>query len=330
MNRVLRVLLLTATVISLFAGYALAQGEAGAHSLIIQPSARANGMGQCYAAISNDATGIWWNPGGLAFVGKTVDLMHSQLVPDLASDVYYEYFGGITSLEGLGNIGFSLIYLTYGKWEARGQQGEDLGECTSWEVAPTIHGSLRLSDNIGIGMNLKFVYISLAPEEVTLEGEPGTGHSVAIDAGVLWKIPEFSLFGKTISRLNLGACVSNLGPAITYINQPQAAPLPRNLRVGVAYSPVVSKVAEFTVVAEVNRMLVEFDRSNTYHGGVEFKYANLLAVRGGYIKDKDGYINDPTYGLGFIIKNNIRFDWASIPQAEELDRVHRWSIGVNF
>ena len=40
-----------------------AQGEAGAHCLIIPPSARANGLGQSYVAIADDATGIWWNPG---------------------------------------------------------------------------------------------------------------------------------------------------------------------------------------------------------------------------------------------------------------------------
>ena len=69
-----------------------AQGESGAHSLIIPPGARANGLGQSYVAISDDATGIWWNPAGLAFVNRAVDLMHSQLVPELASDDFYEYF----------------------------------------------------------------------------------------------------------------------------------------------------------------------------------------------------------------------------------------------
>ena len=76
------------------AGNLRAQGEAGAHSLIIPPGARANGLGQSYVAIADDATGIWWNPAGLAFVNTSVDLMHSQLVPELASDVFYEYFGG--------------------------------------------------------------------------------------------------------------------------------------------------------------------------------------------------------------------------------------------
>ncbi len=84
---------------------AFAQGESGAHCLIIPPSARANGMGQTYVAISDDATSSWWNPAGLAFLDKSVDIMYSQLVPELASDVKYAYFGGSTKLSGLGTIG---------------------------------------------------------------------------------------------------------------------------------------------------------------------------------------------------------------------------------
>jgi hypothetical protein len=64
-----------AALITIFStGTIWAQGEAGAHCLIIPPSARANGLGQSYVAIADDATGIWWNPAGLAFVNRAVDL----------------------------------------------------------------------------------------------------------------------------------------------------------------------------------------------------------------------------------------------------------------
>lgn len=311
--------------------YAHAQGEAGAGSLIIPPGARANAMGQSYVAIADDANAMWWNPAGLAFVQHAaVDMMHSQLVPDLASDVFFEYFGGIYRIEGLGVIGMSIQYLTYGKWMATDVQGVELGEGSSWEVSPMVGGAIRIMDQLALGMNLKFVYISLAPADLTLEGVAGTGHSVALDFGALWKAPEFDLGGFSVKRLSLGLAATNLGPSITFINRDQAAPLPRNLRAGFAYSPVWGDVARFTVVGEVNRPLVEFERSNTFHGGAEFFYANLIAVRAGYVYDKDGNIQDPTYGLGFMIDNRFRIDWSSVPQSKELARVHRWSIGVTF
>jgi hypothetical protein len=287
-------------------------------------------MGQSYVAVSDDATAIWWNPGGIAFLGTVVDLMHTQLVPDLASDVFYEYVGGTYQIEGMGTIGLAVLYLTYGDYEVTRLDPNPIGTASAWEIAPTISGAIKIFDSVGIGMNLKFVYVSLAPDWATIEGQEGKGHSVAVDVGALWKVPDFALFGVPVSRLNLGLCVSNLGPSITYVDSDQAADLPRNLRVGFAYTPLFGDVSKLTVAADFNRPMVEFERSNTYHVGGEFVYANLIAVRGGYVHDKDGDIRNATYGLGFIFNDRVRIDWASVPQSEELGRVQRWSVGVTF
>lgn len=326
-----RLIALTVMLAAVTSTSAMAQGESGAGSLIIPPGARANGMGQTYVAIADDATAMWWNPAGLGFIQRgAVDLMHSQLVPDLASDVFFEYFGGIYRIEGIGVIGAAIQYLTYGEWTHTKMTPEELGTFQSWEISPMIGGAVRLGDQLSLGMNLKFVYVSLAPAEATIEGVDGTGHSVAVDFGGLWKVPDLDLLGYTVSRLNLGLAVTNLGPSITYINRDQAADLPRTLRGGFAYSPYWSDAGKFTVTGEVNRALVDFDRSNTYHAGAEFMYSNTVAVRAGYVKDRDGDIADPTYGLGFVFNNRVRIDWASVPQAEDLARVHRWSLGFNF
>lgn len=330
MRKPIFLLPITILIVCIFLPAALsAQGESGAHCLIIPPSARANGMGQTYVAMADDATAIWWNPAGLAFVNKSVDLMYSQLVPELASDVKYAYFGGTMGIEGFGTIGASLTYLGYGDWEARDPNNNYLGQFSSWEAAPTFSGAVKLMGNLGVGLNVKFVYIDLAPPEATIENQAGRGHSVAVDAGVLYKVPDFSLAGFRVSRLNLGICISNLGPSVTFINTDQAASLPRNARFGFAWTPFGSEAAELAVAAEVNRPLVEFERSNTYHVGAEFKYIDLIAIRAGYMHDKDGNIMDPTYGLGFLLKR-VRLDWASVPQAKELGRVQRWSLGVDF
>jgi hypothetical protein len=330
MRKNVRVIALASLIVIFSTGTLWAQGEAGAHCLIIPPSARANGLGQSYVAIADDATGIWWNPAGLAFINRSLDFMHSQLVPELASDVFYDYFGAVFSMQGLGAIGGSVIYLTYGDWEARDPDDNYLGMFSSWEVAPTVSGAVKVLPDVGIGMNLKFIYIDLAPPQATIERQAGRGHSVAVDVGGLWKVPNFSLAGYKVSRLNLGLCVSNLGPSISFINVEQAASLPRNLRVGFAYSPFYTDVGKLTVAVDVNKPLVVWARSNTYHFGAEFVYIDLITVRAGYMHDRDGNIMDPTYGLGFSFNKRYRLDWASIPQAKELGRVHRWSIGFTF
>ncbi len=332
MLKAAKYLIVIAIIMLIPVGSTQAQGEAGVYALQIQPGARANSMGQCFVAISDDATGIWWNPGGMAFVNVSVDLMHSQLVPDLMSDVFYEYIGFAYRMKGIGTIGAAMVYLTYGDYSiTREGSPDEIGVGSAWEMAPTVSGAIKIFDSIGIGMNLKFIYSHLASEGTGAEGsEPGTGHSVAIDIGGLWKVPDFDIGSFTVSRLNLGASVSNLGPSISYMNPDQAAPLPRNLRLGFSYSPYSSEVGLLTFTGEFQRPLVEFSRSNIYHAGGEFLYANLIAVRAGYVHDRDGYIKDPTYGLGFVFNDRYRLDWASIPQAEGLDRVQRWSIGITF
>ncbi len=339
-----------------FAADSTAQGISGAYCLKIPPGARANGMGQSYVALTDDALSLWWNPAGMSMVeGSAVDLMHSQLVPGLASDVFFEYIGGVRNIGGGITIGAAIQYLTYGEWEATNTSGDVLGIASSYEVSPVIGGSVKLMDNLSIGMNFKFVYISLAPAWAAPEGKEGKGHSVAVDLGGIWRTPEFDILGLfdfveipffdipwfdgipgielpeyNVRRLSLAMCLSNFGPSVTYVDSDQAAPLPRTVRAGFSYTPYFDELVELRFVGDIERELIIVDVSNIYHVGSEFVYANLFAIRAGYVYDDDGAIKAPTYGLGFIFNDRIRIDYASVPQSIELGRVHRWSLGVSF
>ena len=309
---------------------AFAVGEAGVPSLIIPPGARANGMGESFVAISDDATAAWWNAGGMAFLkGRNLALMHSQLVPDLASDVYYEYLGYSNEVRGVGTLSFALIYLTYGTSVATNMTGDKIGEFKSWEMSGVVTFSIPLTETLGVGLSGKYIHADLAPADLTLEKLDGTGSTVAVDAGVLWKLPRY--------KINLGAALTNLGPDITFIDQEQSDPLPFTLRVGAAYNPIASEVNNLLVAFDLEQSLVwlidsatQTRRSEIYHVGAEYRYINLLAGRIGYIYDQDGDFSDFTYGLGFIYKGKVGLDYANVPQAKTLDRVHRWSISVAF
>ena len=315
---------------------AFAVGEAGVPSMIIPPGARANGMGEAYVAIANDATAAWWNVGGLAFVpNNNLALMHSQLVPDLANDVYYEFLGYSHQLKGFGTISLSLIYLTYGESVATNAQGQSRGTFKSWEASGYLSFSLPVTPNLGVGLTGKFIHADLAPADLTLDQLDGTGSTVAIDAGMLYKTPGF-LFVKD-RALSLGAALTNLGPDISFIDQEQSDPLPITLRVGFAWTAVSNDVSNWLMTFDLEQSLVwlidsnnDHRRSEIYHVGTEYRYIDLLAGRIGYVYDEDGDFSDATYGLGFIYKNSVTLDYANVPQATTLDRVHRWSVGISF
>lgn len=312
------------------AAQAYAVAEAGVPSLIIPPGARPNGMGESFVAIADDATASWWNPAGLAFLpNQNIALMHSQLVPDLASDVYYEFLGYTHQIKDVGTLSFSLVYLTYGTSVATNTEGEELGTFKSWEASGYASFAMPLRKNLSLGLTMKFIHADYAPDDFTLERLDGTGSSFAVDAGAMWKLPS--------QKLNFGVAFTNLGPDIAFIDQEQSDPLPFTFRGGVAFFPVQDEISDLTLTFDLEQSLVWLIDSNTnkrrseiYHVGAEYKYVDLLAGRIGYVYDKDGDFKAPTYGLGFIYKKRLSLDYANVPQATTLDRVHRWSIYFMF
>jgi hypothetical protein len=324
--------------LTLPAGSALAQG---AMSLTITPGARADGMGRAFVALPTDATANFWNPAALGYEkGKVFGLMHAQLVPGLADDVYYENLGYAMNLPNWGGIGASLVYLSYGKSMATDQGGTPLGEFTSYEISPQIHVGTEVMKGLAAGLTLKYVYVNLAPAWAT-QGEPGTGYTFAADVGLLMRVrdmaPSFPV------PLNIGVNVQNLGPNITFTQQGGSSdPIGRNLKIG--FGAQVLNLPKFTgtVAYDYNKALwmsedgtgrKSMSTIQVHNAGAELGYADFVFLRGGYIYDKDGEIKDPTFGVGFIINlgvDNLGFDYASVPQARGLDRVSKFSINFRF
>lgn len=309
---------------------AFAVAESGVPSLTIPPGARANGMGEAFVGVSDDATASWWNAGGLAFAKtRSLAFMHSQLVPDLATDVYYEFLGYSSPAGDVGTWGISVIYLTYGESIATDPSGNALGTFNSWEGTLNASFSMQLADDLGVGISMKFIRVDYAPAEFNQDNVNGAGTSFAVDLGALWKFPS--------PRMNLGLSLTNMGPNIAFIDREQSDPLPFTARVGVAYTPIADEVSNLLLTFDLEQSLVwlvdpdvNTRRSEVWHVGTEYRYVNLIAGRVGYVYDKDGDFNAATYGLGFIYKDKLSLDYANVPQAQTLERVHRWSLYFTF
>ena len=150
-----------------------------------------------------------------------------------------------------------------------------------------------------------------------------------MDVGALYQNPD--------NKYSIGMAVTNVGPEISFIDREQSDPLPITLRAGFGYTVMSDEVSNLLVAFDLEQSLVwlvdddtEHRRSEIYHVGAEYRYVNLLAGRIGYIYDDDGDFSAPTYGMGFIYKDKLSLDYANVPQAEQLDRVHRWSVYFSF
>jgi hypothetical protein len=300
----------------LLSGSAFAQGTG--RSLDIQPGGRQNGMGAAGVALPDDATGMtWWNPAGLGLIKKpNVQLTYAKLVPGLADDVSYNYGTWVQPIQGFGAFGLGITFLSYGQSEGRDENGTFTGTFGSNEFSPALYYGTQLVPNLSIGFALKWIRIQLAPD-----ANHGVGTTFGLDIGGLYRIPEW--------RFNLGANVQNLGPSVTFINEDQASPLSRNLKVGGAWTPYQDKNIGVNIVGDFNQSLVT-SNFRTYNEGVEVTYSSF-AGRFGWYADPEGQISGPTYGFG-AAWNSVTLDFGGIPQARDsgLDDVYKITLGYRF
>jgi hypothetical protein len=243
-----------------------------------------------------------------------VTLMHANWLPELASDLYYEYVSYVQHMEGWGTVGGNLTFLSLGKNIRTDETGATKGEFDSYELALAFSYGTRPSSSLSTGLSAKIIYSHLADQGAGMERGKGSGSSFALDMGLLYHLKRFSL----------GTALTNLGPDIAYIDLSQSDPLPRNLAVGIAYRIVDTPFNRLTATFEVNKELVGLDdplseeiNEAIENMGIEYWYGSYVSLRAGYIYDYYGDIKTATFGAGLQYRT-FRFDFAYIPSSKDL------------
>jgi hypothetical protein len=333
--------LFAATALSAVALIAAASAfaqNAGGISTQIPVGGRAEGMGRAYTAIADDATATWWNPAGLGFLpGNQIALMHTQLVPGLANDVYFEYLAYTHQYQGWGSVGISAAYLTYGTSPAIDEQGNQYGEFKSYEVVPELTYGTRLTPNVAVGVGLKYISVNLAPAWATGTGQPGNGKTFAADFGTLIHVP-LAEERSFLPSASFAVVLDNLGPNIAFIQEDQSDPIARELKLGAAATLYDAEPFKATFAFDLTEPLVEYKFPASFHDhvllgtGVEVAYRNLIAARIGYVDDSVGTIQDTAYGVGISPIRGVRFDYANVPQSKYIrdSRVSKFSLTASF
>ncbi len=312
--------------------------------LTIEPSARANGMGRAYSAVVDDAYAGWWNPGAMAFNRKTQFAgNHSPWLQGAggeANDMFYEYFGWNRYFEGVGNLGFNVVWMDMGSQMQTDEFGNEIGEFHSFDVAGSAsYGYDVIPDHLGVGANFKLIYSYLGPGTGQSDTE-GSAFSFAFDAGT--KIKNLLMPG-----LDAALVIQNIGPNVTYVNQAQSDPLPLTFRAGLAYTVFDNPMNRFMISGEASKILANDDTvierfvtgwdpfdETIYAAGAEYKYLDLISLRGGWFHDAAGKITGPSFGVGlqytFAEQYKFNVDFAMITGGELVDYNKFFSIGLEF
>lgn len=263
--------------------------------------ARAIGMGEAYSAVSDDASGIFYNPAGLSFArSNEVTLMHKNW----AFGTTTEFVGSTLRLNEL-TLGFGINSTNVDGIEIREQPGPSQGTFGLHDLAISSSGSLRLDSSLSIGATAKFLY-----EKIYVDESSGA----AFDLGLRYQY---------VPALSFALAVSNVGFMSKLVND--ATKLPSGMRGGASLSETLGDDLACTLAGDA--LKVFDDEGLRLHFGGEIVYDALLALRLGY---QFGYeAKGISAGVG-VRYGLLRFDYAYVPFSSQLGNTHTLALTLNL
>ena len=317
-------------------------------SLIQTPDARAAGMGDAGVATSNadgDANAIFWNPGKMPFSNKDigVSLSYTPWLRQLVNDMALLNVSGYKKLKGGDVIGLSLHYFDMGVFQQTDNNGSILGNFNSKEYALTGSYSRKLSDKLGLGVNIKYINSTLFNGTVT-NSSGGTFtaqpvNSVAADIGIFHT-------SKTDKpwNYNWGVAIQNISGRVSYGGN-ESNFIPTNLKAGFAAINSIDASNKLTLTLDINKLMVptpKYDSNgkliqpSTAIGGIlgsfgdapggfseelkevnisfgtEYLYNDMFAGRVGYFYENGwkGNRKYATVGFGIKIEKKYSLDFS--------------------
>jgi hypothetical protein len=249
----------------LFAGISTLQAQTDANPinvvttavpfLRISPDARAGGMGDLGVATNPDANSSFWNLAKTPFIKSEtgVALTYTPWLKDLGlNDVYLLSFAGYHKLDEQQALSASIRYFSLGNIQFTDGNGNDFGSGRPREFGIDAGYSRKLSDNLSLGIALRFIHSNL------VGGAPDQGSAYQAGNAVAGDI---SLFYTGVNEegqgWNFGAAVSNLGSKIAYTKDAtQKDFIPANLGLGAAYTKVFDETSKLMFGIDAHKLLV--------------------------------------------------------------------------
>jgi len=308
--------------------------------LRISPDARTGGMGDLSVATSPDANSGFYNLAKIPFNESQagIGVTYTPWLKDLGlNDVYLASLSGYYKFDENQAINASVRYFSLGNIQFTDNLGNDLNSFRPKEFGIDVGYSRKLSDKMGMGVGLKYIYSNLAGGAATNGSNYKAGTAVAGDLGFYYQGTNDIGTGWAF-----GAALTNLGSKIAYTdNADQKDFIPANLGFGTTYTKVFDEQNKISFGVDVNKLLVptppatgdqaaldEYRKQGVVNSwfssfsdapggaseelkefqfsiGGEYWYNNQFALRTGYFWEDATKGNRKYFTMGIGIKYNI-------------------------
>lgn len=254
---------LLAATIAFFTGLSEVKAQADSINVVttavpflrISPDARAGGMGDLGVATSPDANSGFWNLAKTPFNTSQygLGLTYTPWLKDLGlNDVYLLSAAGYYKMDEQQALSGSVRYFSLGNIQFTDGSGNDLGSGRPREFGIDAGYSRKLSDNMGIGIALRYIHSNLVGNYSDQGNTYQAGNAVAGDISFF-----YTGHNEDGQGWNFGAAISNLGSKIGYTRDAtQKDFIPTNLGLGTTYTRVFDENNKIQFGLDIHKLLV--------------------------------------------------------------------------
>ena len=316
-------------------------GQAAMPFLAFGSGGRAMAMGDAVTAQVKDASALFYNPAGIAYVeGNSVVLGNMNWLLDT------QILSGAVAVNvnQIGTFGLSFMYYDYGdpinatEIDASAEFGyRDLGTMEPSEYVVGLGYGRQISSQFAIGGQVKLAHQDLL-------GGGGVTTRIAYETGTGWVQEEHdaaksviafdvgTMYNTGFRDLTIAMSFRNFGGEVKY--EREAFDLPITVRIGLSGS--VFKLLDMKREGQDLTLNVDYLHPRNWdeqiNTGLEYSFNNMFYVRGGY---KYNYSSEGlSVGGGVkldLSMGGVRIDYAYKDTKDTLfDAVHVYSLAVDF
>ena len=217
-------------------------------SQTIASDARAAALGDIGAATDPDVNSQSWNPAKYPFTISRagVSLSYTPWLRQLTEGIALVNAVGYSRLGDYQALSGSIKYFTVGEVPLQNNSGS----IRPYEFAVDLAYSRMLSERFSAAVAMRYMYSDLTGH---YSNEVTPGSAFAADVAMYWN--NYVNIGSRECNLALGLNVSNIGSKINFGSE-YSYFIPTNLRLGANLLIPVNEFNRFSIMADVNKLLV--------------------------------------------------------------------------